>query len=218
MKKSIYLLVIAFALVFAACSNTEQNITSPFNSQIEKTGSDIQSYPYKLYQTFPELKSAVVSWHSEKGGLVINVDDRSARMNTHLFAVLEFVDVKSTKMAFLGSSENGVYFISGLDAKEISKIKVYNYTPSLSAGVNVQPYTQTHLFNGLGVKGWSDGGRYAKVNSQQFPLNMDHLYGQLIASEGTELIFLGKPQSEGFDFPKSEKLNLKDIKLFTLEK
>ncbi|MBE0538405.1 MAG: hypothetical protein IH620_01730 [Ignavibacterium sp.] len=218
MKKTIYLFAISFALVFAACSNTEQDITSPFASQIEKTAGDVQSYPYKLYQTFPELKSASVTWHNEKGGLVINIDDRSARMNTHLFATLEFVDVKGAVMAFLGSSEKGSYFISGLDEKEIKGIKLYNYVPTFSAGINVQPYSQSQLFNGLGVKGWSDGGSYAKVNSQQFPLNMDQLYGQLIASEGTQLIFLGKPQSEGFDFPKSEKLNLKDIKLFTLQR
>jgi hypothetical protein len=216
MKKTIYLFAISFALVFAACSNTEQDITSPLTSQIEKTADEIQSYPYKLYQTFPELKSASVTWHSEKGGLVITVNDISARMSTHLlFATLEFVNVKGVVMAFLGSSEKGSYFISGLDAKEIKGIKVFKNVPSFSAG---KPYSQSQLFSGLGVKGWSDGGSYAKVISQQFPLNMSQLYGQLIASEGTQLIFLGKPQSEGFEFPKSEKINLKDIKLFTLQR
>jgi len=219
MKNIMMLIALSFALILTACSNTEQDIISPNSSQVEKSNIGVQIFPYELYKVFPELNSAIVSWQNEKEGITIFVSDRSAGIsNKYIFAVIKFVDNKGSTMAFLGDLKTGKYYLNGFNAEKISTINIFYDDIALSAGENALPYPQTQLFNNIGVKGWADGGAYVKVSSNPFTSRIEHLFAQLIASEANQLVFIGKPESESFDFPKSEKINLKDIKLFTLQK
>jgi hypothetical protein len=219
MKNIMMLIALSFALILTACSNTEQDIISPNTSQVEKSSIGVQIFPYELYKTFPELKSAVVTWQNEKEGITIVVSDRSAGIsNKYIFAVIKFVDNKGSAMAFLGDLKTGKYYLNGFNAEKISTISIFYDDITRSAGEYALPYTQSQLFNNIGVKGWADGGAYVKVSSYPFNSRTEHLFAQLIASEVNQLVFIGKPESESFDFPKSEKLNLKDIKLFTFQK
>ena len=222
MKNLMFLIALSFSLILAACSNTDQEIISPGSSELDKSGLGVQSFPFKLYQTFPELKSARVSWQYEKTGISIEVNDRSVNIaNKYLFAIIEYANSRSTTMAFLGDSKSGKYFINSISETEvgkISKISIFFYDITLSTSGITAPYSISQLFNNLGVRRWSDGGANVKVSSFPFPPGTRQLFAQLIASEGNQLIFLGKPQSETFDFPKSEKYSTKDIKLYTLQK
>ena len=218
MKNLMCLIALSFALILTACSNTEQDIISPISPQLEKGNVEIRSFPYQLYETLPELKSARVTWKNRKEGLLIVNIDMSVRMtNKYLFAIIEYVDAKGSTMAFLGDTKSSKYYLNGFNEKEISSISIFFSDVSTSA-VGILPYSKSQLFNNHRMKGWADASNYVKVNSYPFSSNMKHLFAQLIASEGNQLIFLGKPQTEDFDFPKSEKLTLKDIKLFTYEK
>jgi len=219
MKNIMMLIALSFALILTACSNTEQDIISPNSSHVGKSNIGVQIFPYELYKVFPELNSAIVSWQNEKEGITIVVSDRSAGIsNKYIFAVIKFVDNKGSTMAFLGDLKTGKYYLNGFNAEKISTINIFYDDIALSAGENALPYPQTQLFSNIGVKGWADGGAYVKVSSNPFNSRIEHLFAQLIASEANQLVFIGKPESETFDFPKSEKLNLKDIKLFTLQK
>ncbi len=219
MKNLMLLIALSFSLILAACSNTDQDFISAGSSDLDKGGLAVQSFPFKLYQTFPELKSARVSWQYEKTGVSIAVSDISVSIvNKYLFAIIEYGNSRSTIMAFLGDSKSGKYFINSTSEAEVNKISnisIFSFDITLSASGITAPYSISQLFKNLGVRGWSDGGANVKVSSDAFPSGTSQLFAQLIASEGNQLIFLGKPQSETFDFPKSEKYNLKDIKLFT---
>ena len=219
MKNIMMLIALSFALILTACSNTEQDLISPNSFQVEKSNIGVQIFPYDLYQVFPELNSAIVSWQNEKEGITITVSDRSAGIsNKYIFAVIKFAENNGTTLAFLGDLKTGKYYLQGFNAEKISTITIFYDDITLSAGENSLPYPQSQLFNNIGVKGWADGGAYVKVSSNPFTSRTEHLFAQLIASEANQLVFIGKPESESFDFPKSEKLNLKDIKLFTFQK
>lgn len=223
MKNLIYLIALSFTFMIAACSDSGQDIVSPLSPQIQKgseTGiADVQAYPYKLYQEFPQLTTARVNWYNEKEGIIIIVSDLSERLNNkHIFASIEFVNNKGTVMAFLGDLKSGKFYLYGFNEKDISSINIYYYDNALSSAEKLLPYSKSQLFKPVDVKGWSDGGQYVKVSSYQFITGVSQVYAQLITSEGNQLVFLGKPMSSDFDFPKSEKLNIKDVKLFTLNK
>ena len=219
MKTLMLLVSISVALIMAACSSEEHNITSPVSSELDKSTGEVQIFPYKLYQPFPELKSALVSWQNEKEGITVVVSDRSVTIANRylLFAVLDYVNDKGAAMAFLGDSRTGKYYLRGFTAEKIKAISIFSYDISISTGERILPYPQSQLFNYIGVKGWADGGSYVKVSAYPFTSNTKQVFAELIASEENQLVFLGKPQSENFDFPKSRKLNLKDIKLFALQ-
>lgn len=219
MKNIMMLIALSFALIFTACSNTEQDIISPNSSLVEKNNIGVQTFPYDLYQEFWELKSAVVSWQNEKEGITIDVSDRSAGiLNKYIFAVIKFAENNGTTLAFLGDLKTGKYYLQGFNAEKISTISIFYDNMIISAFENIAPYPKTQLFDNVGIKGWADGGAYVKVSSDPFPSGTKHMFAQLIAPEANQLIFLGKPESESFDFPKSVKLNLKDVKLFTFQK
>ena len=167
------------------------------------------------------MKSASVSFYNEKDGLTIVIDDKSERpTDEYLFAVIKYLDDKDATMAFLGDLKTGKYFIKGIDEKEVRSINVYYYNETISTVYGQLPYSESQLFNNLGIKGWADRGNEVKIESYQFPSRMSQLFAQLIGSEEnqSQLIFLGKPQSEDFDFPISERLKLKDIKLFMYQR
>ena len=227
MKKLVYLFAVSLALILAACSDQGQDITSPIAPQLKKGITDIkgiadiQPFPYKLYQTFPELNSASVSLYNEKGGLTIVINDKSERpTDKYLFAVIKYLDDKFATMAFLGDLKTGKYFVKGINEKEVGSINIYYYNETISTVYGQLPYPESQLFYNLDIKEWADRGNEVKIESYQFPSTMSQLFAQLIGSEENQskLIFLGKPQSEDFDFPISEKFNLKDIKLFAYQK
>jgi hypothetical protein len=227
MKKLVYLFAVSLALILAACSDTGQDITSPIAPQLKKGTADIkgiadiQPFPYKLYQIFPELKSASVSLYNEKNGLTIVINDKSeGPTDKYLFAIIKYLDDKDVTMAFLGDLKTGKYFIKGINEKEVSSINIYYYNETISTVYGQLPYSKSQLFNNLGIKEWADRGNEVKIEANQFPFRMSQLFAQLIDSEEnqSQLIFLGKPQSDDFDFPISERLNLKDIKLFEYQK
>jgi hypothetical protein len=217
MKNLIYVVAALFSVVFlSACSNTDQDPISPNISQIEKGNVLGLAQPFALHQTFPELITSTVNWKDEKGGILITVNELTrTRSNRYLFATLEYANNNNIVMAFLGNAKSGQYHLTGLNARDVITIKVFYYDETSNGEVSVLPYSGSDIFENLGVKGWADGGTAVKIKSFPFPSGMNHLFAQLIGSEGSQLIFLGKPRSEDFDFPKSEKLNLKDIKLFT---
>lgn len=219
MKNLIYLAALAFALTLAACSNTEQDVLSPVDSQIEKSMAGDQRFPYEIYQAFDELTSAKISWRNYKNGLNISVSEVTTIMEKHFFAVIEFTNSKGTTMSFLGSSKTGNYFLNGFNVKEISGIRIFEYAVSSIGGFDIPlPYPVSQLFGSHSVKDWLDGGAEIKVNSNIFPSNMNQLFGLLIAKEGNQLIFLGIPESESFGFPKTNLFNVVDLKLFTYQK
>lgn len=214
MKKLIYLIVITITLSLIGCSNTEQDIISPIDTQISKGVDEYKAFPYELYQTFSELKDAKISWSHEKNGIILDVSDYSTKTNKQLFAVIEFAERPGVVMSFLGYSYTGKYFISNINKNEIYKISIYSYEASSDRNTDILPYSKSQLFSNIGVKGWADGGSLVKIKSIKFPSDLQHLYAQLVSKEGNQLMFLGKPGSEDFDFPKSEKFTLIDIKLF----
>jgi len=220
MKNLIYAAAALMSVVFlSACSNTDQDPISPNISQIEKGNILEISYPFNLHQTFPELNTSQVTWQDERGSLMITVNEiTKTRSNRYLFATLESASNKGIVMTYLGNSKSGRYYVNGLGANDVNKINVYYYDATSNGTVSVPPYSESDLFKNLGIKGWSDGGSGVKIKSFPFPASIDHLFAQLISSEGNQLIFLGKPRSEDFDFPKSEKIRVKDIKLFTYVK
>jgi len=219
MKNLFYIAAILSAMFLAACSNTDQDPISVNSSQFEKSNILEISYPFNIHQTFPELNTSKVTWQEDKGGLLITVNGiTTTRSNRYLFATLEYAGNNGVVMAYLGNSKSGRYHVSGVNAIDVNKINVFYYDATSIGTVSVPPYSESDLFKNLGVEGWSDGGTAVKIKSFPFPSGMEHLFAQLIGSEGNQLIFLGKPRYEDFDFPKSEKFNLKDIKLFTYVK
>jgi hypothetical protein len=219
MKTLMLFIAISFALILAACSNTEQDITSPVSTELVKSPVEIQSFPFEVYQIFPELKSARVSWQNEKEGITIFVSDISDRVrNSYLFAIIEFANDEVVTLAFLGDLKSGNFYLPGLTAEKIRAINIFNYDLTLSPDERPLPYPKSQIIKNIRIKAWADGGAYVKVSSYPFTPNTRQLFAQLVASESNQLIFLGKPQSENFTFPKSEKLNLNDIKLFKYEK
>jgi len=219
MKTLMLFVSISVALIIAACSNTEQDISSPLSPELVKTSGDVQSFPFEVYQIFPELKSARVSWKNEKEGITIFVSNisESAR-NNNLFAIIESVNDEVVTLAFLGDLKSGSYYLPGLTAEKIRTINIFYYDPTLWPTERPLPYPKSQVFKSIRVKEWADGGAYVKVSSYPFTPNTRQLFAQLVAPESNQLIFLGKPQSENFAFPKSEKLTLNDVNLFTYEK
>lgn len=219
MKQLFFLFAISLPLILIGCSNDEE--ISPLSTQFEgvtnpsnKT-SVSTSDRFKLYQTFPELKVVRVSWYNNAKGLVITVGPlfRSAGQ---LFAVIEFGDVdpaiNAVQMVYLGSSSKGTYLIRGIKNRAVSSVKIY-----LINDENLQdrpePYSEYQLFNSIGIKGWNAADDKVKVSSENFPARLNHLFAELKAVEGNELIFLGKPSHEDFDFPKSTRQTLTGINL-----
>jgi len=214
MKNLIYVIALLSVVLLSACSNSDQNPISPNTSQFEKSNVLEISQPFSLYQGFPQLKTSTIKWEEEKNGILITVNNIiTIRSNRYLFATVEN-SKGNTTMVFLGRSISGQYHIPGLNASDITAINVFYYDETSIGEVSPPPYSESELFRNLGIKGWSDGGNAVKIKSFPFPTNMGHLFAHLTSSEGMQLIFLGIPRSEDFDFPKSEKLNLKDIKLF----
>ena len=214
MKNLIYVITILSVVLLSACSNTDQGPISPDISQIEKSNILEIAQPFALHQTFPELTTSKISWNEEKDGILLIVNDISrTRSSRYLFATLDNTN-GNTSMVFLGKSISGQYYISGLKARDITTINVFYYDETSIGEVSPPPYSESEFFRNLGIKGWADGGTAVKIKSFPFPTNMGHLFAQMTSSEEKQLIFLGKPRSEDFDFPKSEKLNLKDLKLF----
>ncbi|MFO7524114.1 MAG: hypothetical protein R6W68_01550 [Ignavibacteriaceae bacterium] len=214
MKSIIYLIIITASLSLIGCSDTEQDITSPIAPQISKGVDEFQSFPYKIYQTFPELNTAKIGWHYEKDGLIIYISDYSTYINKQLFAVIEYAERPGVSMSFLGYSNTGKYFMKGINKNEVQNIRIFSYEVTSDRDTDALPYPKSNLFSNIGVEGWADGGTMVKIKSTKFPTDLKHLFGQLVSKEGNQLIFLGKPNSEDFDFPKSEKISLVDIKLF----
>jgi hypothetical protein len=218
MKNLIILIALSLSLILAACSNTEEGVISPVSPELEKGFAENQSYPYELYKTFPELKSAVVNWKNDRDGIIITVNDRSAGiLNKNLFAVIEYVGNKGTTMAYLGNSGSGGYYVKGFNEKEINTISVFYSGISLSAANSPIAISNSQLYKNLEIRGWSDTGAYVRISSHPFSSRLKHLFAQLITSEGNQLIFLGKPKSETFEFPKPGKFSLRDIRLFTYQ-
>ena len=216
MKNLIILAALTFSLFFAACSNTDEGITSPVSPELDKSNGSVQSLPYDLYSTFPELKSAVVKWKNDRFGITIAVNDRSASAsNKNLFAVIDYSDNRPAVMVFLGQSTIGSYYIKGFNENEIRSISIY-YTDLSTSAVNyLQPYSNSQIFNNIEVKGWSDGGAIIKVSAHSSASVIQQLFAQLITSEGNQIIFLGNPNSATFEFPKPGKFTLRDIRLFS---
>jgi len=216
MKNLIILAALTFSLFLAACSNTDEGITSPVSPELDKSNGSVQSFPYELYQTFPELKSAVVKWKNDRYGITIAVNDRSTdATNKNLFAVIDYVDNRGAAMVFLGESRIANYYLKGFNEKEIRSISVY-YTDLSTSAVNyLQPYSNSQIFKNIGVKGWSDGGANIKVSAHSSASVIRQLFAQLITSEGNQIIFLGNPNSATFEFPKPGKFTLRDIRLFS---
>src|SRR5690606_29230401 len=167
-----------------------------------------------MYQTFSELNDAKISWHYEKNGIIIGVSDQSTHFNKQLFAIVEYADRPSVSMSFLGYSYEQKYFISGIKKNEVNNIRIFSYEVTSDRDNYKLPYPKSHLFSNLFVEGWADGGTMVKIKSAKFPSDLKHMFAQLVSKEGNQIIFLGKPESEDFDFPKSENYTLIDIKLF----
>lgn len=223
MKNLIYLIVLSFTLLISACSDSGQDIVSPFSPKIEKgiqtEISNGKAYPYNLYQVLPQLTASRVSWYNEKEGLAIMVNDLSDKLNNkHIYAVIDFVNKRSSTMAFLGDLQDGKFYLYGFNEKDIKTITIYYYDNSKSNSEKPLPYPNSQLFKAAEVKGWSDGDDYVKVSSSLIISEISHVYTQLITDESSQLVFLGKPLSTDFDFPKSGKLVLKEVKLFSINK
>ena len=219
MKNLIYATALLSTLFLVACSNTEQDPISPNADLFEKGIARELSQPFALYQKLSEVKPSSVNWKNYKQGITISVNSVSeVKTGRYHFATIEYVNNKGTVMAFLGESTVGTYYLDGFYANDISRLSVYYVDEGSTKEITVLPYEKNELFENLYIKGWVDGGSAVKIKSDQFPVNMQHIFAQLVTSEGNQLIFLGKPRSVGFDFPKSEKLSLKDIKLFTYTK
>lgn len=219
MKNLIYALALLSVVFLSACSNTDQDPISSNTSVIEKSKVIGFAQPFELHQKFPEVNSSAISWKNDRQGIVISISSSlEIRTGRYLFATIEYVNSKGAVMAFLGDSKARSYYLNGFNEKDISKLNVYYFDEISTGEVTVLPYKEAELFENLPIKGWSDGGNAVKIKSFPFPANMQHLFAQMIGSEGNQLIFLGQPRSEDFDFPKSEKLNLKEIKLFTYVK
>lgn len=214
MKTIIYLIALTITLTLIGCSENGQNITSPIEPQLSKVVDDPKTFPYEIYQTFLELRDAKISWNYEKNGIIISVSDQSTLFNQQLFAILEYADRPSVSMSFLGYSYEQKYFISGIKKNEINNIRIFSYEVSSDRNNYKLPYPNSHIFSNLLVEGWADGGTMVKIKTGKFPSDLKQLFAQLVSKEGNQLIFLGKPAFEDFDFPKSEKFNLIDIKLF----
>jgi hypothetical protein len=214
MKQLFFFFALSLSLILSACSNTED--TSPISPQFNKTSVDI-SYPFGLYQTFPELKGVKVDWYNNAKGLVITVSSPiKSQGQAQLFAVVEFADVdpvmEAVQMVYLGNFSKGIYLVRGIKNRTVSSVKIYLYNNS-----NLQdrpgPYPEYQLFNSVGIKGWSAGVDAIKISSEKFPNEMKHLFAELTAVEGNTLVFLGKPRWEDFEFPKSPKLNVSNVRL-----
>ena len=219
MKNLIYALALLSVVFLSACSNTDQDPVSSNITQIKKGNVIGLAQPFELHQKFPEVSSSVINWKNYRQGIVISLSSTSEiQTGRYLFATIEYINSKGTVMAFLGDSKAGSYYLNGFNEKDISRINVYYFDETSTGEVTVLPYKEGELFENLPIKGWADGGSAVKIKSFPFPSNMQHLFAQMTGSEGSQLIFLGKPRSEDFDFPKSAKLNLKEIKLFTYVK
>ncbi len=218
MRKSIYLLAASLIFTLAACSESDQNIVSPFETQVEKRAVNTSSLPYELYQSFVELNDASISWQNEKQGLAIYIDAFKKTATHQLFATIDLLNGKGTTMVFLGYSNNSKFIINGISVKDVSSIRIFK-PDFVTDNINgVYPYPVSQVFENLAVKGWSDGGTDVKIYTATLPQKINQMFGMLIAREGVQLIFLGNPGREDFVFPKSENLHLKDIKLFTYQK
>lgn len=220
MKKFFFLAAISVSIILSACSDSVQDI-SPVSPQLSKTGPDI-SYPFRLYQSFPEISNVKIKWERTREGLLISVQLQSRLNPTDLlFAVIEFLDVdfdgNNQQMVYLGHSSVGTYLINGIRNRSVRNIKIYVYQ-SGNLQDKPQPYTPSELFNLNGVNGWSSGGDVVKVSSYKFSARMKHLYAELTSKEGNQLVFLGKPGGEDFDFPVKPTGPITDLRLFGYNK
>jgi len=221
MKHLFFLFAISLPLLLIGCSQDEQEIM-PFSPKVDepihhtdKTSASF-NYPFALYQTFPEMKGVKVEWSNNAKGLVITVSSpvKSAGQS-QLFAVVEFADVDpamdAVQMVYLGSSSKRTYLIRGIKNRIVTSVKIYLYNTDLQDKPG--PYPESQLFNGIGIKGWAAADDRVKVSSEKFPARLSHLYAELQAAEGNIVVFLGKPSHEDFDFPKSRRLNVTNVRL-----
>lgn len=216
MKNLIFAVALLSILFLSACSNTDQDPISSNASQIEKIDVADISQPFDLYQTFPELITSKISWRNERGGIVITIDNLSdIKIRKFLFAIIESANNRGTVMAYLGNSHSARYYLNDFNERDIRSIRVFYFEETTGVKDINLPYSKSDLFKNLTIRRWEDGGTAVKINSFPFPADMNHLFAQMIGSEVSQLIFLGKPRSEDFEFPKSEKFRLEDVKLFT---
>jgi hypothetical protein len=216
MKRLFVLFAISLPLILGGCSNTEQDI-SPLSPQVDKGAQRIY-YPYKIHQTFPELAGAEVVWENAAKGLLISVKlSTEIRFPNQLFGVINFVDRdragNSAQMVFLGEASQRSYLISGINDRIVGSVKIY-YLVNYNEDILPFPYAAFQLFSAIGVKAWKSTENMVKVSSEKFHVRLNHLFAEVNSDEGNNLIFLGKPYSEVFTFPKSVKQNVTNVRLF----
>jgi hypothetical protein len=209
MKKLYILATLFLSLFLAACSNNSSDM-SPVSPQLEKTD---KPSTFELYQTFPEYKEAKVDWAFTEKGFQISLHTSSSNDKfTLLFAIIELseFDRDANQMIYLGELRDS-YLLTDFPKMTIGAIRIYAYT---GKALKDNPHSDLQLFSSLGVREWSDGGNVIKVGSDKFPYSMTHLYAELSSVNGNLLVYTGKPYSEDFDFPKSEKFETNNVRLF----
>ncbi|MFO7525913.1 MAG: hypothetical protein R6W68_10690 [Ignavibacteriaceae bacterium] len=223
MKTLFFLFAVSLPLLFIGCADSGQEIsplfpeTSAETLESKKTAPDI-SHPFRLYENLPELTNYTVSWIYHAKGLTINVNTPKKTGYKLLFAVIDFIDVDnamhSAQMVYLGNSTKDTYLISGINKRAIGSIRIYG--TSSSQADRSEPYKESQVFRNIMVHGWSDGSTDLKISSEKFPSGLRNLFAELTANEVSALVYLGKPAFEDFDFPKSEKLRIKNVRLMCL--
>jgi hypothetical protein len=222
MKHLFFLVALSVSLILSGCSNTVEDI-SPLSPNVEEPIQEFDkaagntSFPFKLYQTFPELTGAKINWLSTNEGLAIKVDMVEASRRSLLFGVIELMDAESSgsmnQMVYLGNSSKGEYLVGAIKNRRINSVKIY-VCNSIDIKEQREPYPQSYLFKSININGWAAADDAVKVSSENFSNRLGHLFAELIVIEGNELIFLGKPRSEDFEFPKSPKQTLTNVRLF----
>lgn len=220
MKTLYFFFAFSLPLLLIGCADSGQEISplSPVTSvealEFEKVDSD-NSHPFALYESLPQLTEAKVSWTSNSKGLKIIVSSPYSARQTFLFAVIDYIDVDnvmhSAQMVYLGNSAKGTYIIPAIKNRAIGSIRIYANTSSLLD--RKEPYKEAQSFSSIAVNGWSDGSTVVKISTGNFPAGLRNLFAELTAVEGNALIYLGKPSGQDFDFSKSEKLTVTDVRL-----
>jgi hypothetical protein len=222
MKHLFFLFAISLPLILIGCSQDEE--MSPLSFQSDEVGHHINktsptaSYPFQLYQAFPELQGRKISWDNNVKGLVIQIGPSiKAVKSSILFAVVHFADVDpamdAAKMVYLGSSLKKTYLIQGIKNRTVSSINIYTLN-NVNSRNRQEPYLYGQLFNNIKIKGWSSADNMVKVSAEKFPPRLVHMFAELKSDEGNSLVFIGKPIGEDFEFPKSGKQRLRDLKIY----
>ncbi|HSP87835.1 MAG TPA: hypothetical protein VLN45_06860 [Ignavibacteriaceae bacterium] len=219
MKKHFFLILVSFvslSFIISSCSSDEQEI-SPLSTQVEKSISS--SFPYQINQVFAEAKLSKFDYSYSPKGLTITVNPLVDLSAKQLFAVIEFAEISDpvvteneVMMVFLGKPFDGKYTIPGLTQKTVVSFNAYIYSDKKD-DVSL-PYLKSQVFNKQTLKSWTDAVKTVKVSSETFPSGLKQSFVQLISKEKTELVFLGKPYSTDFEFPKDGTFNLENLRVF----